>query len=209
MLAILHISASCAMIGTAHAHGAYHDAVTQIQSALKQTPNDPALHFRLACAHHEHGEWEAALVETERVDRLEPGRYPTDLVRGQALAAGGHWSAAKTVFDRFLIGQPDHSVALAQRAKVLLKLEQTSAALADYRGAVAKGTPEADLFIEAADALATHGSLDEAVTLLRRAIAECGNVPSLLLRSLDHELAAKNFDEALARVAALQGGAPR
>lgn len=150
------------------------------------------------------------MEEVERVERLAPGKYQTGFVQGRALAAGGHWQTAKAVLDDFIKAQPAHAEALAERARVLLKLEQTAAALQDFRAALAMAsTPAPELFIEAADAFAQHGALDEAVEVMRHGITLCGNVPSLLLRSLDHELAAKHFDQALACVAALQVAAPR
>eukprot|EP01031_Cornospumella_fuschlensis_P003361 gene3361-4180_t len=138
LLLCLPFSVSCLWTTRSHAHGAYHDVVTQITRELEKTPDDAALHFKLACAHQEHGEWTLTMAEVERVERLAPGKFQTAFVQGQALASGGHWQAAKSVLDGFIATEPNHSLALAQRAKVLIKLEQSDAALADYRAALEK-----------------------------------------------------------------------
>lgn len=191
-------------------HGAYHDVVNEVTRALEETPNDAALHFKLACAHQEHGEWTSALVELEHVERLAPGKFETGFVQGQALAAGGQWLAAKPVLDAFLQANPGHAGAHAQRARVLIKLDQRAAAIEDFQSALlAAELPTAELFIETTDALIAANQQEQAVTTLRQGIARLGLDPTLLQRSLELELAAKHFDEAMARIDAMQATAPR
>ena len=116
----------------AGAHGAYHDVVNELSALLKQHPEDAAAHFKLACAHQEHRDWSLALVELEQVERLAPGKFETGYVQGQALATGGHILAARPVLDDFIATHPGHAGALAVRARVLLELKETAAALHDF-----------------------------------------------------------------------------
>lgn len=198
------------MVALCCGHGAYHDVVIEVTKALEQNPDDASLHFKLACAHQEHGEWTSSLVELEQVERLAPGKFETGFVQGQALATGGQWPAAKPVLDEFLKVNPGHAGALAQRARVLVKLDQNTAAIEDFQAAlVAAELPNADLFLEAAEALITANQNAQAIQVIRRGLERLGAEPTLLTRSLELELAAKHFDEALVRVEALQKAAPR
>ena len=186
-----------------HAHGAYHDVIEDITRKLAATPDDAALHFNLACAHQEHGEWKAALVECERVRRLAATGFDTDFIEGMALAEGGLHEAAKVVLDAFLAKQPHHAAALAQRGKVLLKLGKRLEAQNDFAEALRLDSrAPAAWWLEAAQA-------GNAVEVLRKALQTHADDPELLTASLDAELKAGNADEALRCVEALQRIAPR
>jgi tetratricopeptide (TPR) repeat protein len=192
-----------ACLSSVHGHGAYHDVVSEISQALERSPEDAALRFKLACAHQEHGEWTLALAELERVDRLAPGVHGTGFVRGQALAAGNHWQAAKGVLDQFLQDHAGHAGALVQRGRVLLKLQKPEEAGKDFEKALGlQSNAPVDWWLDAAQA-------GDAVGTLRRALNAAGSDPQLLSASLDAELKAGSFDEALQRLAELQRTAPR
>jgi tetratricopeptide (TPR) repeat protein len=208
-LALLLLCWSCGTTQS-HAHGAYHDLVTELERALLASPDDAALHYKLARAHQENGEWTLTMAEVERVNRLAPGKYETGYLQGQALATGGHWLASKSVLDEFLKSHAEHAGALVQRARVLLRLEKPQEALADFRTALTL-TQQAteELYLEAAATLEKCGALEEAVLTLRRGIDQHGSHPGLLVPSLELELKAKHYDEALARVEAMQKTAPR
>ncbi len=187
----------------AQAHGAYHDVVEGIARKLVVTPDDAALRFKLACAHQEHGEWEQALIECERVRRLSSGEHEVELIEGMALAEGGLHEAAKGVLDVFLTKQPRHASALAQRGKVLLKLGKRVEAQNDFAEALRLDShAPAAWWLEAAQA-------GKAVEVLRKALQAHADDPEILTASLDAELKAGNADEALRRVDALQKIAPR
>jgi hypothetical protein len=193
-----------------HAHGAYHDVVATTTLKLRDQPNDPALHFTLACAHQEHGEWSSALVELEHVDRLASGKFTTDLVRGQALATGGHWETAHASLNLHLETHPRDPSGLRHRALVLLHLGQAESAITDFHAALTQSSaPTVELFLEAAEAHVRLGSPKEAATLLRRAVVIHPHDLALLTRSLEVELLIGDHDAALQLVGALQRQAPR
>ncbi len=196
--------------GSAGAHGTFHEVEGEVREKLKSTPDDPKLYYRLAEIYQEHGEWQQALLEIEHVDRLSQGQIPTDLVRGQALKSGGKVDAAKAVFDDFLIAHADHPIALLERARVMALLKNLTASLADYRAALkATAKPEPDLFQEVAVALAASELNDEAVAVLQSGLVKVGNVPSLVLKAMELEVATGRFDDALKRIDAMQANAPR
>ena len=191
------------MVSLCCGHGAYHDVVIEVTRALEQNPDDASLHFKLACAHQEHGEWKAALVECERVRRLAADGFDTEFIEGRALASGGHFEAAKGLLDGFLAKQPRHAGAHAERGRVLMKLQMPAEAEKDFEAALSleKQAP-VDWWLEAAQA-------GKAVDVLRRALSRIGDDPQLLNASLAAELKAGNFHEAIQRVDALQKIAPR
>ena len=203
LIALLLMAVGCVSESDLAAHGAYHDVVAEITQKLAVTPEDAALHFKLACAHQEHGEWKAALIECERVRRLGATGFDIDLLEGKALAVGGHWEAAKSTLDTCLTHQPRHAAALAERGKVFLKLGKLVDAQKDFEEAL-RLDPRAPAawWLEAAQA-------GNAVEVLRKALLAHADDPQLLTTSLDAEIKAGNTDEALRRVDSLQGIAPR
>lgn len=177
--------------------------VEEMTRKLAVTPDDDALRFKLACAHQEHGEWKAALVECERVRRLNAARHDLGFIEGMALMEGGQFQAAKGVLDEFLAGKPDHAAALAQRGRVFLRLGNRAEAQKDFEKALQlKSDAPAAWWLEA-------GQAGNAVEVLRRALGAHSDDPELLTASLDAELKAGNTDEALKRIAGMQKRAPR
>jgi tetratricopeptide (TPR) repeat protein len=189
----------------AHAHGAYHDVVVEVSKALETSPDDAALHFRLACAHQEHGEWTAAMVELEIVERLAPEKYETAYVQGQALATGGRLKAAKDVLNGFLREQPEHVGAHEQRARVLVKLGEPKPAVTDYEFVLAHlKMPKAELILETVDAMQAAEMKDEASALLRKHALREGADPEIVAKLLEQAEAAPEPDEALALMSQME-----
>lgn len=191
-------------------HGGLHELIDAQKKKVERAPSDPALRFELASLYGQHGELELALKNLDRVDTLAPGKFPTDLLRGEAWMVAEKFTKAKEAFDRQLVSHPENTRAWLLRARAERKLGQDEASLADYRE-VLKHTPSPnpDLVQEVADALATRGHQEEAAQVLATGIEKLGKIPSLVLRALDLELAMKNFDAALRRVEEAQKNAPR
>lgn len=187
----------------ADAHGAYHAVVEELSRKLEATPDDPSLHYKLACAHLEHGEWKEAREECGEVRRLAKDGFDVDLIEAKALAGEGSFADAKRVLDALLAARPEHAAAFAQRGRVNLGLDRRADARADFEQAL-RLDPRApvDWWLEAARA-------GDAAAILRRALVAHGDDPQLLAASLDAELAAGNIDQALERVELLKRSAPR
>lgn len=194
----------------AHGHGAYHEELQRVNEQLAQHPDAPELLFKRAWVNYLHGDWQSSLVDLERTDRIAPGEWPTDFMRGQALMAAGRLEAAKAALDAFLEEQPRHGEGLLARGRVLWKMERSEAALTDLRAALeCTAHPEPDLFIEVAEALKEQRLLDEAAQVLADGVKKLGNSPGLVLKALDLELATGRFDAALTRIDAMQKLSPR
>lgn len=192
------------------AHGAYDEELKRTDEQIAAYPQDGQHWFRRAFLNVLHGEWQTALIDLERADRLEPGKYATDWLRGQALMAGDKFEAAKAVLDEFLTQHPQHGGALMTRARVLMKLEQFETALADFRESLAKTPhPEPDLVIEVAEALVSQKHAEEAADLLDGHLKQNPHSLGLVMKALDLEISLGRVDAALSRVDALQKAAPR
>ena len=192
------------------AHGSYHDVVDALTKEITARPDDAALYVKRATAHVEHEEWQPALIDLEKADRLAPGTLQTDYLRGKALVCGKQFAMAQTVLDAFLQKHPEDAPALTQRAKAANGLGDHATALTDYRKALALN-PQAEpgQFQEVAAALHSQHFTLEAVEVLRRGLTQHGDNPAPLMLALDMELAAKDFDAALLRVEAMKKSAPR
>lgn len=194
----------------ARAHGSHDEMVGEIMEELATRPNDPDLYWRLADANAQHGDWEIALQNLQRVEELAPGRYHTDCIRGRALLTGGQVAKAKDAFDRFLALEPQHTRALVFRARANQILGNTSAALADLDRAVRHAAqPDPQMIAEYATALVQAGRRDDAIQVLSAGVEKAGPVPSLVLAAMKLETAAGRFNEALNRIDAMQSSDPR
>jgi tetratricopeptide (TPR) repeat protein len=201
----------CLLFSTAvFGHGTFHDRLAEIERQIAQKPDAAALYEQRAVIYYSHEDWQAALVDLEKADRLSQGQIDTDLLRGQALDAGGQTSAAKAVLDGFISRHSDHGGALTSRARVWMKLKMPREALSDYRAALSQ-TPNAepDLVQEVVEALISEQQSEEAGALLEVHLKRLGNSPGLVMKALELEIALGRYDAALARVDVLKQTAPR
>jgi predicted Zn-dependent protease len=191
-------------------HGGYHERIAELTAETKKKPSDPLLHFALANLHGQHGDLQLALLNADRVEALAPGKFLTDLLRGQAWLVAEDFVRAKQALDRQLVSHPECAQAWLLRARAGEKLGQDTASLADYREALKRtASPDPDLIQEVAGALAKNGQSKEAAQVLAAGMKKLGNIPSLVLRALDLEIATKDFDAALLRIDEAQKTAPR
>jgi tetratricopeptide (TPR) repeat protein len=197
-------------VGIGYGHGAYHDVVARLEARIKAGAGEPELRFELACAHQEHGEWELALVELERVERLAPGVHQTAVIQGMALATGRHWAHALAVLDDFLMATPGHAQALRQRGRVMRELGRREEAVRDLNEALKRETrPIGEQVTELCDLLITCGRESEAMVLLQSGRERLGDEPVLLEALLKVAERLERWDEALAAAEGLQQAAPR
>jgi tetratricopeptide (TPR) repeat protein len=185
------------------AHGDLHERIARLTDQIKKEPQDPQPYLQRAELHRLHGEWEAALADYARVERLDTNLFVVDLGRGKTLVDAGQLPQAKLCLDRFLARQPDHVDALITRARLLVQLSQFLPAVNDFTRAIGKcSQPQPEFFIERAQALAAIGSdrIDEAIRGLDEGIQKLGPVITLQLPALDLELGKQRYDGAVKRI---------
>lgn len=189
----------------AQAHGDYHDVAAEVQKGLEQDPRNADLHFRLAVAAEEHGDWAQALISLEMTERLAPGRPLVPLVQGKALAKAGQWQAAKTALDAFIEAAPDHTIARVERARVLVKLAKPSLALEDFHRAFNLAQkPSPEWYGEVSQLMLAQGQQAQALALLKQGLERAGPDPELLKQTLDQCADQDDVEGALACLEVLQ-----
>lgn len=192
------------------AHGTYHDLIALLDRELALHPQDATLHLRYAELHVEHQDWQAAMISLERARRQGLAADETQFLEGRALALAGHWQAAKTALDKYLTLHPDRLLALVERARVQRQLGKLELAIADYRQALSSSErQQPELHVEVAEALVQGAHQEEALQVLTAGMAEFGAVPQLVLKALELELAAKQYDRAMQRIDTMQRQMPR
>jgi tetratricopeptide (TPR) repeat protein len=196
--------------GLARAHGGYDELIDAQTRKVEKNPSDAALRFELGNLHGLHGDLEPALKDLARVDALAPGKFLTDLMRGQAYFVARDFAKTKDALDRQLVSHPESVRAWLLRARAERELGQHEASLRDYREALKRNaSPDPDIVQEVADALAARDKKEEAAQVLAAGMEKVGKVPSLMLRALDLEIETKNFDAALRRIEEARADAPR
>ncbi len=195
---------------TGHADGAYHDVLKRLNSLLEASPNDDSLHFQLAVAHVDHGDWAACLAEVERVERLAPGKHPTRFLEGRAFCTGGDFQMALYALDDVLEAQPNHAPALAERGKVYLKLRAPEKALHDYQAAFKeKNSTQRQWFLDAAAGLVALGLPETGIDLFEQGLRQSGADPDFLIQQLEAAIWVQNYEIALRNADLLKDFWPR
>ncbi len=205
------LAAGLLLADKAWAHGAIDAKIAELRERLLQSPEDAAVHFELADAYAEHGEWSEATKALSRSEELAPGLHPSELVRARIEMGMYRPSLAIEQLESFLVQYPKHSArtrALVLKARALREVDRFEEALATY-GAALAGNADSEVFQETADVYAARQRIAEAAEVLATGLARLGPDPSLLVRALRHELALGRFDLALSRVDALRQSSPQ
>lgn len=190
-------------------HGDVQERIVALTAEIDAAPRDARLLLERAELRREHEEWTAALGDYDAASKLDPS-LDTGLLRGRVLLESNHADGSLVILNRFLYRHPADPRALTWRARVLMKLGRESEAFSDYREALKQTyLPEPDLVIESADAFAARGCGAEAVRVLEGGIGKLGQIPAFVLKLIDLEIAAKDFNAALGRVEAMRQSAPR
>lgn len=191
----------------AQGHGAHDELVSECLEMLESSPNDPTIRHRLAIAYVHHGDWELALIE---LDKLVDSKADTRLTRAQALILGGRHDQARGLLDAILEKSSENSQALLERARVFAALKKPTESLTDYRTAMnLTSLPDPAFCLEMAEVLATQNLTAEALAVIQKGLTTNGDVPTLLLRAMEMEIAAGKYDAALTRLSVLEKQAPR
>ncbi|HEX2749518.1 MAG TPA: tetratricopeptide repeat protein [Verrucomicrobiales bacterium] len=189
----------------AKAHGDLSERIGELKAAAEKSPGDGSLRLQLAEILYQNGNYGESLTALAALDRLAPGKFPTDKLRGLTLLALQRPAEAREALERFLNRFPGDPPALLYRARALAGAGLAKDAVAAYREALKSATaPEPDLFQEVAAALSASGGAEEALSVLERGLKVLGNIPSLAQRALEMEVSLKRFDAALARVESLR-----
>ncbi len=194
------------------AHGDLHDQIDGVTRQISQHPADAMLYLKRGELYRTHRDWEAALNDYARVDRLDPNFTAIEFFRGRMLLEANRPNPARKSLDHFLANEPEHAEALIARGRVLAKLGEGEAAANDFTRALARlSAPKPEYYLERAEALAAgpSGRGAEALRGLDEGMKRLGPVLTLQLRAIDLELARTNYAAALSRLDPVIAQSPR
>lgn len=178
--------------------------IAALDERLAAEPGNAPLFLERAEVQRRAGNWQAALVDLDRAERLNAA-LQVALPRARALLAGAHFLHAKAVLDEFLESHPGDSSALIERARAEARIGEDQSAVVDYRAALPLviDRAEPDLLLEIAGHFQKAGCAGEALRMLDAALASRPGSPALVARALELEVSAGDFDRALQRVGAM------
>lgn len=190
----------------ARAHEEPSAQIDALSGAIAANPNDATLLLRRAGLHLLDGRWDAAAIDIDRAERLDPALDDARLLRARLHLDSGRPAAALDCADRFLARRPGDSGGLRLRAHARLALGDARAAADDLDAAIARASaPSPDLYLERAEAILAAAPAAEAEALrgLDEAERRLGVAAPLALRAIEIELARGDTAAARARAARL------
>ena len=186
----------------------HEEELESLDREIELTPTNAVLWFTRSYLLVLDQKFNDARSDCDEADRLAPGQFATDRVRGQILTAEGRLNDAKSLLDQFLLSHPADGLALAARARLLLKMAHFESALADFRAALLRLPTHENLYLEIAAAMAAHGNPVEAVQVLAAGLVKFPGQPAMMLQALELEISTANFEAALVRISELEKSAP-
>lgn len=148
-----------------------------------------------------HGNWAEARNDYAAAEKLAPDSGAILLSRAQLHVDMGEDPAARAAFDQFIARFPTNSVALLGRARVLARLGEREAAIADYSRAITvAASPQPEEFLERASLQASELGVDEAIQGLDEGLARLGWVVTFQKAAIDYELKRQRPDQAAVRL---------
>jgi predicted Zn-dependent protease len=193
----------------AWAHGAFHDLIAVASARVVRTPDVPAFLAR-AELYREHGDFQEALADLGEAAQRAPLDDGIELLRGRTLVDANRPHMAKTFLDRYVERHPQDPTGLWERARAHQAMFARDAAADDYQRALALlPAPGPDQYLQRMRAQQEAGRSEAALGGLDEGVARLGPLVSLELPAIELELAARRFDEALARLALLAAQSSR
>ena len=194
----------------AHAHGDLDIRIAAATAEIVKATNNAALYLARGELHREHKDWLAATADYETATRLDPKLTQIDFLRGRMLADAGQLDQARETFGRHLARHPEDGFAYIERARVLVRLNLRTNAVADFtRGLELVREPQPEFFIERTQALLADQHDDDALRGLDEGVEKLGPVVTLQTFGLELELKQKKFDAALVRLETIIAQAAR
>ena len=183
-----------------------------LNDEVRKQPRKAELYVSRGDLYRAQQKWDAAQADYDYAAALDAKLEMVDFCRGRLFFEANWPMSAKLALDRFLAKQRNHVEALILRARTLTNLQSRLAAARDYTHAIQLSTESRpELYVERAQTLAAEGgsNIKEALQGLDEGVKKLGPLVTLQLAAVDLELAAKNYDGALARLETIAAASPR
>ncbi len=189
--------------GLLWAHEDLRDQILRVTQEIEQNPNEAQLYFKRGELYRFHKDWDLAAADLQRARNLDPQLHLVEFARGKLMYEAGWLHSARGILDGYILKHPEVLEARLYRARVLVDLKETLAAVEDYTFALERlSDPRHEHYLERAKALAQNGEayLDRAITSLDEGMVRLGPLITLQLYAIELELAKENYSGALERL---------
>ncbi len=119
-----------------HGHPDLQLQIDEISKQLALDPDNVELLLSRGDLQRRHENWDLARVDFNRVRELQPGNETVDWYEGRLEVQAGQAVVGVRYLDRFLGANPDHLIALQNRASGYLSLNQPLLAANDYQSVI-------------------------------------------------------------------------
>jgi tetratricopeptide (TPR) repeat protein len=185
----------------AHAHGDIHERIDAATLAIKADPTNAQLYVVRGDLHCEHQEYAEANADYDSAAKLDPNLAVVDFCRAKLLALAGEYSSARKTFDAYLARVPNDGRALAERGRLLARLNVRKDAVADFNRALTLlQDPPPEIFLERANVQLADGQTEAALRGLDEGIKALGPIVTLQVRAIEVDLVRTNYDSAVTRL---------
>jgi tetratricopeptide (TPR) repeat protein len=172
---------------------------------IENNPGEQALYLRRALAWADSGRPDRAMADVDHAEKLGDPLRAT-LVRGILFYRQHAYGKARACFDTYLQRYPDHTGALAYRARLLRATGDKSGALADYQHLI-RLQPEQDpgIYVVTAQLTSTNtnNGIPAALALLDQRMKTVGAIPQLQRYAIALEQQQGDYPAALQRLSTL------
>jgi predicted Zn-dependent protease len=194
--------------GRAYGHGDTHAKLEHLSRVISNETQSAELFLQRGQIHAQHGDWDEAISDYERAERLEPDIEHVDLLLGKALRQSQRFEDAVNRLDRYIIKHPDSAGAFLARARTHADARHVDPASRDF-ARVAELAPNPDAYVEWANLLIGTNRAEEAIQRLEEGCNALGPLITLQVKIIDIEIAREKYDRALERIDAILANAPR
>lgn len=194
------LTAGFVVVPASYAHTATDKQLEKVDKKIAASPDDFDLYMRRANIHRLHQDWDKALADYATAEKLGPPELALDMdfYRGQIWFDAGELNKARPALDRFIERKPDHYQARLLSARIWAALNDTDAALAEYKATIAiAADPSPGLYLERAQLQVDAGRIDAALQGIDEAVAQKGPLVTLIKFGVDTEEQRGNYLTAL------------
>lgn len=193
-----------------HAHEDLLARIATLTAQLGTNQGNADILLQRADLYRLHGNWAEARSDFAALGKLKPNSAPLLFGLAQLNADAGDNSAARAAYDVFISRFPTNGLAFIGRARVLTKLGERKAAIADYsRGLALLTNPQPEEFLERASLQMAESGPDEAIKGLDEGMTRLGWVVTFQKVAIEYELQRQRPDQALARLETILARANR
>jgi len=201
-------------VGESLAHPELDRQISDLDQRLDLEGPNAELYIRRAELHRVHREWNAALADLARARETAPEMALIDYFSARVHLERGKLKPARKQIDRFLDRQPQHSAALAIRARISMQRARTAEAVKYYNKAInasEHARPDPGLYLERARAQEALGpdAIPAAIRGLDEGSAALGHPITLAQYAIELELERGNHKAAIDRIDQLASSAAR